>query len=103
MFLQEHQGYIDLFPAVPDDWKKISFKRLRSYQGVLVSAEWKDGKIKKVVFESKRNVCVNLLNSFDGEVLTVKHAKTDKQIQVARGAITELELRRGKTVIIVKE
>lgn len=102
MFLQEHQGYIDLFPAVPNDWTKISFKRLRSYQGILVSAEWKDRKVQKVVLESKRNVRVRLLNAFEGEVLTLKHSKTESQIQVARGALTELELRRGKTVIKVK-
>ncbi len=40
MLLQDHMGYIHLFPAIPDEWKcrEISFNRLRSRGGVLVSA-----------------------------------------------------------------
>ena len=104
MLLQEHQGYIHVFPAIPDDWKeKVSFKRLRSYQGVLVSAQLKDGKTQKVVLESRRNVSVQLFNSFDGDVLIVKHGKTEEEIIIKQGEKLSLNLRRGKTIVSLKK
>lgn len=104
MLLQEHQGYIHVFPAIPDDWKKnVSFKRLRSDQGVLVSATLKDGKTQKVVLESKRNVNVQLVNSFNGNVLIVKHGKTEEEMTVKQGAKISLNLRRGKTIVSLKK
>jgi len=57
MLMQEHQGYLHLFPAIPDEWReeKISFKNLRSYDGILVSAKWKQGKVEEVAISSKKN------------------------------------------------
>ena len=50
MLLQEHQGYVHLFPAIPKEWdsREISFKKLRSYGGVLISATRKNAKVKSV-------------------------------------------------------
>lgn len=38
MLLQSHAGVIEVFPAVPDAWKDVSFSRLRARGGWLVSA-----------------------------------------------------------------
>ena len=58
MLLQEHQGYIHLFPAIPEDWKnrKISFRDLRSYGGVLVSATMKNGCCESLTLKSKKTI-----------------------------------------------
>ena len=47
MLLQDHTGKIELFAAIPEEWKKreISFKNLRSRGGLLISATSKNGKI----------------------------------------------------------
>ncbi len=54
MLLQDHGGGIELFPAVPEQWKngKIGFKNLRSRGGLLVSAQLSDGKIECVTVKS---------------------------------------------------
>jgi alpha-L-fucosidase 2 len=43
MLIQSHNGIIRIFPAVPADWKNISFSNLRTEGAFLVSAEKKDG------------------------------------------------------------
>ncbi len=47
MLLQDHEGSIELFPAIPQSWQngKVSFKNLRSRGGLLVSAQFSMGKI----------------------------------------------------------
>lgn len=66
MLLQEHQGYIRLFPAVPDEWRKrgVSFERLRSYGGVLVSARCADGEITHFRLETTETRTVSVRNDF---------------------------------------
>ena len=63
MLLQDHQGFIELFPAIPDEWKgrTVEFKNLRSRGGILISATLKNGEIEKLVVKSPaaRSVIIN--------------------------------------------
>lgn len=43
MLLQSHTGVVHVFPAIPSEWKNISFRNLRAMGGFLVSAERKGG------------------------------------------------------------
>lgn len=45
MLLQSHTGVIRVFPAIPKEWKNVSFKQLRAMGGYLVSASLKEGKL----------------------------------------------------------
>lgn len=45
MLLQSHTGVIRVFPAIPKEWKNVSFKQLRAIGGYLVSASLKEGKM----------------------------------------------------------
>ena len=61
MLLQEHQGYLHLFPAIPQDWaeRELSFESLRSYGGLLVSARKKGDEIWASLHASKpMTVCI---------------------------------------------
>lgn len=44
MLLQSYKGYIEIFPAIPADWKNVSFHHLRAQGGFLVDAKMEDGK-----------------------------------------------------------
>ncbi len=86
MLLQEHQGYIEVFPAVPTDWIKneISFKKLRSYNGVLVSASKKESSVTSFSMYSRKTVTVKVMNSFGRDTLSFSNGKvvTCKQGEV---------------------
>jgi len=43
MLLQSHNGLVRVFPAVPDEWRDVSFEHLRAAGAFLVSAERRNG------------------------------------------------------------
>ena len=43
MLLQSHRDYIEVFPAVPRDWKDVSFTTLRAEGAFLISAKKENG------------------------------------------------------------
>lgn len=69
MLLQEHEGYINLFPALPIEWKnnKLSFTKFRSYGGVLVSAKYAQGRVMSLELYSKDSVKIKIKNRFGVE------------------------------------
>lgn len=74
MLLQEHQGYLHLFPTIPDEWKKakLSFKKLRSYGGVEVSARCDFGKTTGAGLRLPRKMTVKIKNTFGADTLVAK-------------------------------
>ncbi len=58
MLIQSHTGAIQVFPAVPESWKDISFTSLRTQGAFLVSAQKKDGKVVRVeIVSEKGGIC----------------------------------------------
>ncbi len=56
MLCQSHRGYIDLLPALPDEWSREgSFKGMCARGGWKVDCEWKDGKPVKVSLTAGKN------------------------------------------------
>lgn len=60
LLYSESDGTI-LFPAIPQKWRNISFKNLRGYGGILVSAELTDGKVSYLKIVAENDITVNLL------------------------------------------
>lgn len=48
MLLQSHTGVLRLFPAIPADWKDVSFTGLRAMGAFVVSAKMEQGEVKEV-------------------------------------------------------
>jgi hypothetical protein len=60
MLMQSHAGFIDLFPALPDGWKDVSFQTLRAEGAHLVSAVRQNGLTKSVTIQSEKGGILKL-------------------------------------------
>ena len=69
MLLQSHTDTVRIFPAIPDDWKDVSFKDLRACGAFLVSAERKDGRTVSVKVVSEKGGELLLISPFDGTLI----------------------------------
>jgi alpha-L-fucosidase 2 len=53
MLIQSHKDYIEVFPALPKDWRTISFNTLRTEGAFLVSAKKENGVITEIKIKSE--------------------------------------------------
>ena len=83
MLLQSHTGVINVFPAIPADWKDVRFERLRARGAFLVSAEMKEGALVSLSVYSEK-----------GGLLRIRHPKT--------GEITERDTKAGETIRLIE-
>ncbi|MDX8569660.1 glycoside hydrolase N-terminal domain-containing protein [Elizabethkingia sp. HX XZB] len=90
LLLQSRQGYIEVFPAIPKDWKNVSFTNLRAEGAVLVS-----GKI-----ENEKLITVKLFSE-KGGLVNVKLPKGNIQLAESKNAKADI-LNTDKTVINFK-
>ena len=77
MLIQDHLGYIELFPCVPDDWKdeEISFENLRAKKGFLVSATYKNGSVTKLKIKAETPQEIRIKNTFGKEKIVLSNGE----------------------------
>ena len=68
MLLQSHTGVIEVFPAVPSEWKDICFNNLRAVGAFLVSSEMKGGEVVSLSVRSEKGGKLRILSPKDGKV-----------------------------------
>ena len=67
MLIQSHTGVVKIFPAIPADWKNLSFTKLRTYGAFLVSARMKNGAVSEVEITAEKGGKLVLENPFTGQ------------------------------------
>jgi len=86
MLLQGHHGIIRLFPAIPEEWKNVSFMKLRTEGAFLVSAAMKQGLVSSVVVLSEKGGVMRMANPFGTAAVRISGARAesldDKEIVV---------------------
>ena len=59
LVLQDHDGIIRLFPAVPPIWKEVHFTGFAA-AGVVIDGSWQDGQFRRVRLRAERPITVSI-------------------------------------------
>lgn len=60
MLLQSYAGFIEIMPAIPSEWKTVSFENLRAEGAFLVSAKKEGGQVDEVKIVSEKGGVIKL-------------------------------------------
>ena len=66
MLIQSHEGYIELLPALPQQWNTGYFKGLCVRGGGEVDLKWKEGQVQDIVIKATAD------NKFTFKVINTK-------------------------------
>ncbi|MBS1577294.1 MAG: glycoside hydrolase N-terminal domain-containing protein [Bacteroidetes bacterium] len=96
LLLQSRNGYIEVFPAVPADWKNVSFKNLRSEGAFIISAKKENGIPSEIKITAEK-----------GGILKIKHPfKTwivegipSTQVKKEVSGILSVHMKKGQTIV----
>jgi len=77
MLLQSHRGAIRVFPAIPPEWRAVSFTTLRAQGGFLVSARCTGPVMQQVDIKAEKGGICRLISPFSGKELQFEMAPGD--------------------------
>ncbi len=97
MLLQSHAGFIELFPAVPDGWKNVSFQTLRAEGAHLISAVRQNGLTKSVTITSEKGGILKL--KLDTKGFEKKVTGKAKMLRQEKG-YTTIEMGAGGSIVL---
>ena len=111
LLLQSHNGYIEVFPAIPKNWKDISFKTLRAEGDFLVSANKENGVIESVTIKAEKGGELRLKKPFPTWIIEDSGYKNDKvrpaqkkagkkRAAIDENGIITLIMEKGETITI---
>jgi len=96
MLLQNHQGYIEFLPALPDEWKMGYFKGLCVKGGAEVDLRWKDGAVQNALIKATADNTFSLrIPSGSGPVKILKNGES---MLSNNSEILTVDLRKGDSL-----
>jgi hypothetical protein len=99
--MQPFGTHIRVFPAVPDDWKDVSFDKLLTEGAFEVSAVRRDGKTKFVQIKSLAGAPCRVSTSLDGKIVTSGTRKFTVATESEDGQpVTVIDLKKDETVLL---
>jgi len=96
MLIQSHTGIIYIFPAIPDDWRDVSFEKLRAEGAFLVSAIQTNGKPDEVIIMSEAGGIFRLANPFGEDQFEV--TGVDMTSDQKQKPVIEIEAKPGMEI-----
>jgi len=94
MLLQSHKDFIEVFPAIPKEWKNVSFKTLRAEGAFLISAKKENGVPLEVKIKSEAGGILRIKLPFKTWINT---GIDRSEIKIVNG-IAEMKMTKGQTI-----
>jgi hypothetical protein len=97
MLIQSHSGYIEVMPAITNEWKDVSFHKLRTEGAFLVDAKKQNGHLTKIKVTAEKGGLMKL---------KLNHTKFGYAVKgivgtpVLRDSILEADMQPGSTLEI---
>lgn len=98
MLLQDWNGVIRAFPALPSEWKDAAFENLRAKGAFLVSGVYKNGEISFIRIKSLAGSPCLVKAGFKGGVNSFG-SRTYK-IKMLENKVIEIDLKKGEEIIL---
>ena len=95
MLLQSQNGIIKIFPAIPKEWKNVSFETLRAEGAFLLSAKKENGVLDAVKIFSEKGGLLRMKLPFKTFFLQ----DTKKKYRL-NGDVLEIQMAKGETIIV---
>lgn len=96
LLLQSRNGYIQVFPAVPDSWQHCSFRSLRAEGAFLISAEKKNGTSYTVEVVAEKGGLLNI--KLPAGQMKVKGLLTTT-VKTGKDGIARVPLKKGQKIL----
>lgn len=96
LLLQSRGDYIQVFPAVPNNWKDVSFRDLRAEGAFLISASMVNGVPEKVTVFAEEGGDLKI--KFPFKTLVVKNNSGKAVIASTKNGITRYTLKKGEKI-----
>lgn len=87
MLIQSHAGFIQLLPALPDEWAEGSVSGLCAKGDFEISMSWEKGQLKKAIILSKA-----------GSPCLLKYGQAELRFNTQKGKNYSIELKNEKLV-----
>ncbi|RED23854.1 hypothetical protein BD847_2928 [Flavobacterium cutihirudinis] len=97
MLLQSQAGFIEIMPAIPANWKDVSFTTLRAQGAFLVSASKKNGSISEIKIVAEQGGKTKLKAPFKNWIIEGNQNASAKQIS---DEFIELEFSKGGSITL---
>ncbi|ANI89893.1 hypothetical protein A9P82_11705 [Arachidicoccus ginsenosidimutans] len=97
MLLQSYSGVTEVFPAVPDGWKNISFNNLRAEGAFLVSAKKNNGVVSEIKIVSEKGGTALLKLPFKIQNIEKKQGVVSTEIT---NGLMKIVFQKGGTIVL---
>ncbi|GAB3266965.1 hypothetical protein GCM10027347_35360 [Larkinella harenae] len=98
MLIQSYAGFIEVFPAIPDDWRDARFTNLRTEGAFLVSATKNNGLVKEVMLTAEKGGTTSLKLPFP--TYAVKSSERATLTPAADGFVV-VTMQPGGSIVLV--
>ncbi|MBS1577279.1 MAG: glycoside hydrolase N-terminal domain-containing protein [Bacteroidetes bacterium] len=96
LLLQSRNGYIEIFPAVPADWKNVSFKNLRSEGAFIISAKKENGIPSEIKITAEKGGILKMKHPFKTWIV---EGIPSTQVKKEESGILSVNMKKGQTIV----